>query len=129
MVLEKMCDKVKLLRYFRSKLIDSGYINATTGLQSQIQLLDDMIQIEALNVLDELLRKTNYRLLTSIVRGHENVKDILQHPNEWNLGKFDENHDEFTSVDSVIFETERCSLVFSKNNLTNGQTYVNNKWQ
>jgi hypothetical protein len=128
MMLEKMYKRCKILTVFRDKLTDKGYSNKQLAVISgQISILDDLIQHESFNVMDEILRKTNYRLLKSIDKGLHNLIEIYDNPYDWQLVELEGNNKEWFSDDVLIFSTERQTLVFSKN--IDGQKYVNNKWQ
>lgn len=128
MMLEKMYKRCKILTVFRDKLTDMGYSNKQLAVISgQISILDELIQHESFNVMDEILRKTNYRLLKSIDKGLHNLIEIYDNPYDWQLVELEGNNKEWFSDDVLIFSTERQTLVFSKN--IDGQKYVNNKWQ
>lgn len=120
--------KLNLLTYFKNELINKGYtLKSIAWIDGQLDLLKDLIKQESFNVLNELLRKTNYRLLKQIDKGTENLIAICNNPEEWKLGKIEDYPDEWTNKESLIFSTERQTLVFSKN--INGMRYLNNKWQ
>ena len=128
MILEEMYYKLKLLTYFKNELTNKGYTLKTVAwIDGQLDLLKDLIKQESFNVLNELLRKTNYRLLKQIDKGTENLIAICNNPEEWKLGKIEDYPDEWANKESLIFSTERQTLVFSKN--INGMRYLNNKWQ
>ena len=128
MILEEMYYKLKLLTYFKNELTNKGHTLKTVAwIDGQLDLLKDLIKQESFNVLNELLRKTNYRLLKQIDKGTENLIAICNNPEEWKLGKIEDYPDEWTNKESLIFSTERQTLVFSKS--INGQKYLNNKWQ
>lgn len=128
MILEKMFYKLNLLTYFKNELINKGYtLKSIAWIDGQLDLLKDLIKQESFNVLNELLRKTNYRLLKQIDKGTENLIAICNNPEEWKLGKIEDYSDEWANKESLIFSTERQTLVFSKN--INGMRYLNNKWQ
>lgn len=128
MILEKMFYKLNLLTYFKNELTNKGYtLKSIAWIDGQLDLLKDLIKQESFNVLNELLRKTNYRLLKQIDKGTENLIAICNNPEEWQLGKIEDYSNEWTNKESLIFSTERQTLVFSKN--INGMRYLNNKWQ
>jgi len=128
MILEKMFYKLNLLTYFKNELTNKGYTLKTVAwIDAQLDLLEDLIEYESFNVLNELLRKTNYRLLNRIKKGKENLIAIYNNPNEWQLGKIEDNFNEWANKEALIFLTERQTLVFSKT--INGQKYLDNKWQ
>lgn len=128
MILEKMFYKLNLLIYFKNELINKGYtLKSIAWIDGQLDLLKDLIKQESFNVLNELLRKTNYRLLKQIDKGTENLIAICNNPEEWKLGKIEDYPDEWRNKEALIFSTEKQTLVFSKN--IDGQQYLNNKWQ
>jgi len=128
MILEKMFYKLNLLTYFKNELINKGYaLKSIAWIDGQLDLLKDLIKQESFNVLNELLRKTNYRLLKQIDKGTENLIAICNNPEEWKLGKIEDYPDEWRNKEALIFSTEKQTLVFSKN--IDGQQYLNNKWQ
>lgn len=128
MILKKMYKRYRMLMAFKYELTNKGHSNKQLAVISgQISILNELIQQESLNVMDELLRKTNYRLLKSIDRGFHNLIEIYDNPYDWQLVELDGNNEEWFSDNVLIFSTERQTLVFSKN--INGQKYVNNKWQ
>lgn len=128
MILETMWQRYKTLTYLKSGLIDKGYnFKSISYLNSQIEILNKLINEESFNVLNQLLRKTNFRLLKEILKGKENLIDISSYPERWRLCKIDNHHDEWQNKHSLIFSTEKEVLVFNRNDF--GQTYINNKWQ
>ena len=117
-----------MLEFIKTELTNKGHNYKTLAwLNGQLDLLTNLIERESFNVLDELLRKTNYRLLTKIDKGIHNLIDIYNNSYQWQLGILDENSKEWFNNDSLIFSTERQTLVFSKN--IQGHKYLNNKWQ
>ncbi|HHV98176.1 MAG TPA: hypothetical protein GXX36_01155 [Clostridiaceae bacterium] len=128
MILAQMYYKLKLLTYFKNELTSKGYTLKTIAwIDGQLDLLRNLIDQESFTVLNQLLRKTNYRLLKQIDKGKENLIDIYLNPNDWKLGKIEDNPNEWTNKEALIFSTERQKLVFSKS--INGQKYLDNKWQ
>lgn len=128
MVLKTMWQKHKTLIYLKSGLVDKGYsFKSLSYLNSQIEILNTLIKEESFNVLEQALRKTNYRLLKQIEKGEENLVDIVSHPEQWSLCKLEEHCNEWFNKDSLIFSTERETLVYTKADY--GQKYINNKWQ
>ncbi len=112
----------------KTELTNKGHNYKTlASINGQIDILTDLIKEENFNVLDELLRKTNYRLLKSIDKGMSNLVDIYNNPYEWQLSELTNNNQEWFNPESLIFSTERQTLVFSKS--INGHKYLNNKWQ
>jgi len=128
MILEMMWDRYKTLVYLKNGLVNKGYnFKSLTYLNSQIEILNKLIKEESFNILDQLLRKTNYRLLKQIEKGEENLVSIYEHPEQWRLCKIENYCSEWLSKDSLVFSTEREILAFTKHNY--GQKYINNKWQ
>ena len=128
MILETMWQRHKILIYLKSGLIDKGYnFKSLSYINSQIKLLNKLIKEESFNTLNELLRKTNYRLLKQIEKGEVNLVSIINSPERWKLCKIEEHTDEWLNNNSLIFSTERETLCFTQND--HGQKYINNKWQ
>jgi hypothetical protein len=117
-----------MFTFIKNDLTNKGYtFKSLSWINAQIDLLDELIQIESINVLNELLHKTNYRLLKCIDKGADNLVDIANIPEQWKLGKIEDNELEWLNKEALIFSTERQTLVFSK--VIDGQAYTNNKWQ
>jgi hypothetical protein len=131
MIFEDMINRFKILIVFKDKLTQKGYnFKQLSYLNAQIELLNEFMVQEGLNLLNVILReKTNYRLLKHIDKGIENLVDISKYPNHWYLSKIDNCYDEWLNLESLIFSTERETLVFTKNDYEHGQKYINNKWQ
>jgi hypothetical protein len=128
MILEEMYQQYDLLKAFKDELTNNGHgYKQLAWINGQLDILNKLIRQESYDVLDELLRKTNFRLLKSINKGMHNLLYIYANPYEWQLAEFEGNNQEWFSDDSLIFSTERQQLVFSRN--VNGYKYVNNKWQ
>lgn len=130
MILEKMIRRQQILQFYKENLTDCGH--TYKGLEfvyNQLELLEELIKEESFDTMNELLKKTNFRLLTSIQKGLENIIKIIDNSYDWNLAKIEGNESEWLNNESVIFNTELYTLVFSKNNLQDGQKYINNKWQ
>lgn len=129
MILETMWQRYKILIYLKSELVKKGYnFKSLTYINSQIELLNILIKEESFNQLEQLLRKTNYRLLKQIEKGEENLVSIVNHPEQWRLCKIDEHCNEWLNNNSLIFSTERGEfLAFTQSEY--GQQYINNKWQ
>lgn len=128
MILEEMYDRYNLLLFIKEELSNKGHSFKELGtLNSQLDLLDELINKESFSVLNELLRKTNYRLLKRIEKGHKNLIDIFKNPDLWQLGLLENNQNEWINNQALVFQTQRQSLMFSKT--INGHKYVNNKWQ
>ena len=123
-----MYSQFKMLEFMKTELTNKGHnYKSLAWLNGQLDLLTNLIERESYNILDELLRKTNYRLLTKIDKGIHNLIDIYNNSYQWQLGTLEEHNQEWFSDDSLIFSTERQTLVFSKN--IQGHKYLNNKWQ
>ena len=131
MILEVMFKRYSVLLFFKNNLVKKGYsFKQLSYINSQIELLEKLIKQESLNVLNILLReKTNYRLLRQINKGLNNLINILNYPNEWYLCKIDNCREEWLNQESLVFSTERETLVFTKINYNDSQKYINNKWQ
>ena len=130
MTLEKMIRRQQVLQFYKDKLTDCGYTYKDLEfVNSQLELLEELINDESFEAIKELLKKTNYRLLKSIQKGLENIIKIIDNSYDWQLAKIEGNESEWLNDEATIFETESCTLVFSKNTLHDGQKYINNKWQ
>lgn len=130
MILEDINRRSVMLKAFKESLTGKGYsFKQLCYIHSQLELLDNLIKAESFNVLQEIVRKTNYRLLKQIDKGGSHVIDIYKNPDRWILCTIEENREEWLSQDSLIFSTERQTLVFTKNQKCNGAKYINNKWQ
>lgn len=128
MILETMCLRYRNLIYLKNGLVEKGYnFKSLAYINSQIELLNNLIQKESFNQLEQLLRKTNYRLLKQIEKGEENLVSIINYPDQWRLCKIEDHCEEWLNEYSLIFSTEREILCFTKNDY--GQQYINNKWQ
>jgi hypothetical protein len=128
MILEDMISQYKILSFIKNELTNRGHnYKELAGINAQLDLLNQFIKCESFNILDELLRKTNYRLLKSIDKGMNNLVEIYNNPYEWQLGSLENNNQELFNTEALIFSTERQILVFSKN--IEGHRYLNNKWQ
>jgi len=128
LILAEMYCKYRMLKFIKTELTNKGHTFKTLAwINGQVDLLDSLIQRESFNALDELLRKTNYRILKSIDRGCYNLVDIYNNPWMWQLGILEDNRSEWANKGSLIFTTEKQILIFSKN--IEGYKYSNNKWQ
>lgn len=128
MILETMWRRYKVLLFLKNGLTDKGYnFNNISYINSQIELLENLIKVESFEVLNRLLfEKTYYRLLERIEKGIENLVSICNHPEKWHLCKI-EDYNGWIDKNSLIFSTEgKGWLVFNQNI---GQKYTSNKWQ
>ncbi len=131
MILEDMYRRYKVLAFLKNGLIKKGYnFKKISYINSQIDLVSKFIDKESYNVLDSLLREKTYcRLLKKIEKGAENIIDILDNPMEWKLCEIEENNEEWTNKESLIFSTKRGVFTFTKNKYDNERKYIDNKWQ
>jgi len=128
MILATMWRRYKTLTFLKHRLVDKGYnFKQISYLNSQIEILTTLIKEESFNSLEQLLRKTNFRLLKQIEKGEQNLVSINNHPEQWQLCKIEDHCDEWLNDNSLIFSTEREVLCFTQNE--HGQKYINNKWQ
>lgn len=129
-MLDVMLKKKAILQFYKDRLTNKGYTyKDLIWINSQIILINELVNKEAWNCLNELLRKTNYRLLKCIHQGYENLSSIIANSYDWQLAKIEGNESEWLNKEALVFETETCTLVFSKNQLQNKHEYINNKWQ
>ena len=131
MIFENMINRYNILTYFQNKFIQRGYnFKQISFINAQIMLLNKFIKIEGYNVLNIILReKTNYRFLKQVEKGLDNIIEISKYPEKWKLCKVEDCIEEWLNPESLIFSTEKETLVFTKNNKWQGQNYINNKWQ
>lgn len=128
MILETMWQRYKILIYLKSGLVEKGYnFKSLSYINSQLEILDKLIKEESFNVLEQLLRKTNYRLLKQIEKGEINLVSVNNYPDQWRLCKIEDHYKEWLNNNSLIFSTEREILCFTQNDY--GHEYINNKWQ
>jgi hypothetical protein len=129
-MLDIMLKKKVILQFYKDGLVNKGYTyKDLIWINSQLILINELVNKEAWNCLNELLRKTNYRLLKCIHQGNKNIPSIITNSYDWQLAKIEGNELEWLNKEALIFETETCTLVFSKNQLHNEHKYINNKWQ
>lgn len=128
MILETMWQRYKILSFLKNGLVEKGYnFKSLSYINSQLEILNKLIKEESFDVLEQLLRKTNYRLLKQIEKGEINLVSIINYPEQWRLCKIENHCEEWFNNCSLIFSTERELLCFTQNNY--GQEYINNKWQ
>ena len=128
MILETMWQRYRILIYLKNGLVEKGYdFKSLSYINSQLEILNKLIKEESFNTLEQLLRKTNYRLLKQIEKGEMNLVSINNYPEQWRLCKIEDHCEEWLNNYSLIFSTEREILCFTQNNY--GQEYINNKWQ
>lgn len=129
--LELLWYKYSLFSEFKNKLYEKEYIpKEIYFLNSQIELLNELIKNESLNVLNDLLRKTYYRLLVRIDRGQHNLINIINNPSEWLINPIEKDADSWIDNNVLIFTTETKCAVFTHINRKVGQyKYIDNKWQ
>jgi hypothetical protein len=128
MILSTMWQRYNILICLKNGLVHKGYnFKSLSFLNGQIELLELLIKQESFNALEQLLRKTNYRLLKQIEKGEQNLVSIVNYPDQWRLCKIEDHCEEWLNNDSLIFCTERETLCFTQNDY--GQKYINNKWQ
>ena len=130
MILKRMWQRYNNLIFIKSGLIDKGYNFKTLSyLNSQIEMLDNLIKEESHDVLELLLfEKTNVRLFNKIEKGIKFLVDIYNHKDQWYLCNIEENDNGWLDKESLVFSTEDYKIfVFTKTNC--GQKYTSNKWQ
>jgi hypothetical protein len=128
--LEQMWWDYNLITDYKNEMLKCGNIyKDILFLEGIIYGLNKNIENESLNVLNELLRKTYYRLLIKINRGEKHLIDIVNNPSHWQLSPI-ENFPEAWRRDNVlIFTTEKKCAVFCKETIENSYKYTDNKWQ
>ena len=115
MILEDMYMQYNILKVFKNELSTKGHgYKQLAWINGQLDLLLKLIKQESFSVLDELVRKTNYRLLKSIDKGMHNLVDIYNNSLDWKLGELKDHQEEFTRNDVLVFSTLGQTLIFSK---------------
>jgi len=130
--LSEMWKRYDLLLSFKVEMNARGYSTKNLyGIQLQIDLLEELIQIDSINVLsDLLLRKTYLRLLRRIDRGIEYLPDVIENPDNWCLNKIEDDMSSWNSKDVLIFECKKSVNVFSKlSRNPSGKVYQDSKYQ
>jgi hypothetical protein len=130
-VLSELWQKHKLLTIFKTEMNKRGYAGRDLFvLQIQIDLLNKIIEMESMNILNELLKKTYFRLLKSIDKGVEYLPDILLNPEQYVLNTIDKDKEAWIDNNTLIFTTRNDTAAFSKvSRKSDGYSYVDNKWQ
>jgi hypothetical protein len=129
MILEDMFRRYKVLTFLKNGLTEKGYgFQQLTYINSQLELLNELIKKGSLETLTELLKeKTYYRWPQVIKKGQNNLIDIVKYHENWRLCVVNEHQQEWLNDESLIFSTDRETLCFTKNNY--GMRYEKNKWQ
>jgi len=123
--------KYNLLLSFKNEMNKLGYASRDLYcLHVQLEILMDLIKIESESILNELLKKTYFRLLKKINKGIEYLPDIISNPEDWCLNSIENDTDAWIDLDVLIFTTKTKTAVFSKlSRKSDGNLYVDNKWQ
>jgi len=123
--------KYNLLLSFKNEMNKLGYASKDLYcLHVQLEILMDLIKIESESILNELLKKTYFRLLKKINRGIEYLPDIISNPEDWCLNSIENDAEAWIDNDVLIFTTKAKIAVFSKlSRKSDGNLYVDNKWQ
>lgn len=128
--LEQMWYDYHLVSEFKKELINQGYVfKDVLFLEGIVYELERNIKDESLNVMNDLLRKTYFRLLVRIDKGNKLLLDIVNNPSQWELAPIEQFPLAWIQEDVLIFTTESKCAVFSKNSISNSFKYVDNKWQ
>jgi len=129
--LSKMWNKYNLLLSFKNEMNKLGYPSKDLYcLHVQLYLLMELIEIESENVLEQLLKKTYFRLLKKINRGIEYLSDIQNNPEDWVLNKIENDIDAWIDSDVLIFSCKSTVAVFSKlSRKSDGAKYIDGKFQ
>lgn len=130
-VLSKMWDKYNILFAFKNEMNKYGYsLKDLYCIQLQLSLLKELIEVESVNVLNEMLKKTYYRLLRHIDKGIEYLPDIVLNPENWVLNGIEKDKNAWLDKDCLIFTCRTNCAVFSKiSRKSQGYKYVDNKFQ
>lgn len=130
--LSAMWYKYNLLNSFKIELNKKGYSSRDLyGIESQLNILSEFIEIESFNVLSNFLKaKTYFRLLKSISKGIEYLPEIVLNSEGWVLNHIDNDNESCISKDVLIFITKANILVFSKiSRNDSGLHYEDGKYQ
>jgi len=131
MILKTMWQRYEMLIYLKNALINKGYdYNILSYINSQIEILNILIEKESFEVLNKLLfEKTYYRLLIRIEKGTENLINIYNYPDQWSICKIEE-YNAWEDENSLIFSIEeKGKLVFNKKPIGQKYSTNSNKWQ
>lgn len=127
--LEVMWNQFYILNNLKYGLLNKGYVYKDIQyLYGQIDLANKLIDQESFIVLNELLRKTYFRLLKRIDKGQDVIIKIINNPTEWVLTPIEKYKEAWIEDEVLIFTTENKCGVFSKNK-AEGYKYFDNKWQ
>lgn len=129
-ILEQMLYDYHLSAEFKREMLNKGYIQKDVlFLEGILYELDKNIKVESFIMLNELLRKTYYRLLTKINKGHYILSEIINRPDVWKLIPTEKYPEAWFRDDVLIFTTETKCGTFTKNNIPGVFDYKDNKWQ
>jgi len=130
--LTEMWRRFNLLSDFKYEMNRLGYSSGDLFvIESQISLLNELIEIESMNILNELLKtRTYHRLLKSIDRGIEYLPEIISDCENWVLNNVKDDSNAWIDKDVLVFSTRNSILAFSKSTrIEFGNTYLDGKWQ
>jgi len=129
--LEAIWRKYDALFFLKNELNKRGYPSKDLCfIDPQLNLLMELINIESMNVLNSLLKKTYYRLLKKVIRGVEYIPSIYSDSENWVLNKIDDDPQAYIDRDVLVFSTKANILVFSKiSRKSEGNIYTDGKWQ
>lgn len=130
-ILSKMWEKYNLLSAFKIEMNKRGYVAKDVYiLQSQLDLLKEVIELESMNVLNEWLKKTYYRLLVKINKGIEYLPDLVENPEQYILNPIEKDKESWIDDEVLIFSTRTHIAVFSKiSRKDQGFRYIDFKYQ
>ena len=130
--LSEMWEKYNLLLSFKNEMNKRGYpLKDLYCIETQMDVLMELIEIESENVLEVLIKeKTYFRLLKKINRGVEYLIDIIEYPEEWVLNKIENDTDAWIDSNVLIFTCRNVTAVFSKlSRKSDGAKYIDGKFQ
>jgi len=129
--LETIWRKYDALFFLKNELNKKGYPSKDLGfIDPQLDLLMELIEIESLNVINSLLKKTYYRLLEKIIRGIEYIPSIYSESDNWILNKIDDDKEAWIDKNVLVISTKNNILVFSKKSRkSDGNSFTDGKWQ
>lgn len=147
-MLESLVRKEKIMLKLKNGLINKGYSRKVlTGLNARLETIQDIKYKYSMEILNNLIKDTNYPLLLEVVHGLNNVCDIQKRRNDWFLYAINQDNisdidadiirECFVSKDNLIYVAEKSMIgqiayyyiIFSKKKYDKSQEYINHKWQ
>ena len=134
--LENLLNEYEIYDIFKKELTFKGYsCKDLVFINFYLKKLDIILYNECMISLNEVLRKTYYRVLVRIDKGYKNLLRIIKNPSEWVINNIDKDREAWVSNDVLIFTTETTNgtktAAFSHINRNSiaEYKYQDNKWQ